>query len=142
MTETIGMELPVVMLTVDREDSTPEWAGQEAMSAGEARQADVIDVVEIRESTEAAAAREVTQAVSVAAAYFEDTLRAAPQVVMAAGTLGAETLDQMLRMSGLEGLRVMELMEASMIAAGAVTMNGSGKPRRGWLAGVRGALTS
>ena len=138
MTETVGAELPVVMPVVDPESSALEWAQQEAISPEAARRADVMDVVQIRESDEAAAARDVTQAVSVAAAYFEDTLRAAPQVVLAAGTLGAETLDQMLRMSGLEGLRVKELMESSMIAVGAVTAGVS----RGWLAGVRGALTS
>ncbi len=40
----------------------------------------------------AATASEVAQAVSVAAAYFEDTLQSTPAVVLAAGTLGAEAL--------------------------------------------------
>jgi type IV pilus assembly protein PilM len=138
MTESAGAELPVVMPTVDRESSAQEWAQQEPVSPERARQNEVMDVVEIRESAEAAAAREVTQAVSVAAAYFEDTLLAAPQVALAAGTLGADTLERMLTMSGLDGLRVRELMETRMIAAGAVTSSVA----RGWLAGVRGALTS
>lgn len=80
--------------------------------------------------------REITQAVSVAAAYFEDTLGSSPEVMLAAGTLGGEALTYMLRESGLEGLRVREMMQTEMIAAGAVT----GKVPRGWLAGVRGAL--
>lgn len=82
------------------------------------------------------AAREIAQAVSVAAAYFEDTLEASPELLLAAGTLGAEALAEMLRENELEGLRVRELMQAEMMAAGAVT----GKVARGWLAGVRGAL--
>jgi type IV pilus assembly protein PilM len=138
MTEGVGVELPVIMPIVDRESSAQEWAQQEAVSPEMARQAEVMDVVEIRESAEAAAAREVTQAVSVAAAYFEDTLLASPEIALAAGTLGADTLERMLATSGLDGLRVKELMETRMIAAGAVTASIA----RGWLAGVRGALTS
>jgi type IV pilus assembly protein PilM len=83
-----------------------------------------------------AMALEVTQAVSVAAAYFEDTLEASPEIVLAAGTTGAEVLQAMLLESGLEGLRVRELVEPGMMEAEAVT---STVPR-GWLAGVRGAL--
>jgi type IV pilus assembly protein PilM len=138
MTEGVGVELPVIMPIVDRESSAQEWAQQEAVSPEMARQAEVMDVVEIRESAESAAAREVTQAVSVAAAYFEDTLLASPEIALAAGTLGADTLERMLATSGLDGLRVKELMETRMIAAGAVTASIA----RGWLAGVRGALTS
>ncbi len=138
MTEGVGVEVPVVMPVVDRESSAQEWAQQEAVSPESARQAEVVEVVEIRESAEAAAAREVTQAVSVAAAYFEDTLLRSPQLALAAGTLGADTLERMLVTTGLDGLRVKELMEPRMIAAGAVTAGIT----RGWLAGVRGALTS
>ncbi|MCU1320613.1 MAG: hypothetical protein JWM43_262 [Acidobacteriaceae bacterium] len=83
-------------------------------------------------------AGEVAQAVSVAAAYFEDTLGVAPELVLASGTTSAETLERILQTSGLEGLRVRELMEPAMIAAGAATAGVS----RGWLAGVKGALTS
>ena len=83
-------------------------------------------------------ANEVGQAVSVAAAYFEDTLGGAPELLLAAGTTGADSLEQMLHASGMDGLRVREMMEPGMLAAGAVT----GSMPRGWLAGVRGALTS
>jgi type IV pilus assembly protein PilM len=138
MTAGVGVEAPVVMPLVDRESSAQEWAQQEAVSSEEAREAGVIEVAEVREPAEVEAAREVTQAVSVAVAYFEDTLQTPPQTVLAVGTLGAERLEQMLVRSGLEGLRVKELMETKTIAADAVTAGVS----RGWLAGVRGALTS
>ena len=72
----------------------------------------------------------------MAAAYFEDTLQVSPEVLFSAGTLGAERLTGMLEESGLEGLRVREMVDAGMLEAGAVT---STVPR-GWLAGVRGAL--
>ena len=88
----------------------------------------------------AAAAREVTQAVSVAAAYFEDTLQSAPGLVLAAGTLGAKTLDDLLRQAGFaEGdIRVREMVEDVMLTGGAV----STRVPHGWMAGVRGALRS
>ncbi len=42
----------------------------------------------------------------------------------------------MMEESGLEGLRVREMVDAGMLEAGAVTAT----VPRGWLAGVRGAL--
>lgn len=89
-------------------------------------------------AVELSAAGEIAQAVSVAAAYFEDTLSFAPQVLLSAGTRSAETLERVLETHGLEGLRVREMMEPGMFAAGAATAT----VPRGWLAGVRGALTS
>jgi type IV pilus assembly protein PilM len=83
-------------------------------------------------------AGEIAQAVSVAAAYFEDTLGMTPEQVLGAGTIPAEKLQEMLIQGGLEGLRVRELVEAGAIDATAVTS----KVPRGWLAGVRGALKS
>ena len=82
--------------------------------------------------------REITQAVSVAAAYFEDTLGGPPAVVVAAGTLGAERLRAVLAMYGMDGLRVREMIDTSAIGVGAST---STVPH-GWMAGVRGALRS
>ena len=81
---------------------------------------------------------EVAQAVSVAAAYFEDTLGGSPEMLLAAGTTSADSLERMLRVSGLDELRVREMMEPGMLAVGGAT---AGVPR-GWLAGVKGALTS
>jgi type IV pilus assembly protein PilM len=85
-----------------------------------------------------AAAREITQALSVAAAYFEDTLQVPPGVVLAAGTVGAEMLGELLREAGFDEaeMRVRELVEPAMLVGGAVTS----RVPRGWMASVRGAL--
>jgi type IV pilus assembly protein PilM len=87
-----------------------------------------------------AAAREITQALSVAAAYFEDTLQMAPGVVLAAGTIGAEMLGELLHEAGFGDaeMRVREMVEPAMLTGGAV----STRVPRGWMAGVRGALRS
>jgi type IV pilus assembly protein PilM len=84
--------------------------------------------------------REVTQAVSVAAAYFEDTLAMPPGVVLAAGTMGADMLGRLLREAGFgdEEMRVREMVEPAMLGAGA----SSTRVPHGWIAGVRGALRS
>jgi type IV pilus assembly protein PilM len=129
---------------VDRESSAQEWAQQEALGPGgydrfdaeTTMQTSVLETAEMREAAGSAAAREVSQAVSVAAAYFEDTLLMAPESVLSAGTLGADGLATMMEESGLEGLRVREMVDAGMLEAGAVTAT----VPRGWLAGVRGAL--
>jgi type IV pilus assembly protein PilM len=129
---------------VDRESSAQEWAQQEALGPGgwdrfdaeAAMQTSVVETAVVREVGLRAAAREVAQAVSVAAAYFEDSLQRSPDELLVAGTLGAETLAAVMEESGVEGLRVRELVEAGMMEVGAVTA----RVPRGWLAGVRGAL--
>ena len=85
-------------------------------------------------------ALEITQAISVAAAYFEDTLQMAPGVVLSAGTMGADALAALLHEAGFqqEEMRVMEMIDPSFLAAGAATT----RVPRGWMAGVRGALRS
>ncbi len=94
------------------------------------------EAVQLLNETEAVSAgREITQAVSVAAAYFEDTLGGTPPVVLAAGTIGAERLGAVLSMYGMDGLRVREMMAASAMGAASTIP-------RGWLAGVWGALRS
>ncbi len=92
------------------------------------------------ESRLTAAAREVTQAVSVAAAYFEDTLQSLPGIVLSAGTMGAERLGGLLAEAGIpEGeMRVREMIEPAMLVGGAVTT----RVPLEWMAGVRGALRS
>lgn len=122
------------------------WDGQPQTELSrfdaEAVLASVVEKAEMREMAVAAkvqsTANEVTQAVSVAAAYFEDSLQVAPEVLLAAGTIGADRLVAILEASGLEGLRVQEMVAAGMLEAGAVTAS----VQRGWLAGVRGALKS
>jgi type IV pilus assembly protein PilM len=147
----VAADLPVPvaagMRLVDRESSAQEWAQQEALGPEgwdrfeeEARmQNSVVEVAALKERLAHAAAREVTQAVNVAVAYFEDTLQTSPDTILAAGTLGAETLAAMMEESGLQGLRVQEIVDAGMMQAGAVNSTVAQMPK-GWLAGVRGAL--
>jgi type IV pilus assembly protein PilM len=128
---------------VDRESSVQEWAQQEPLGPGgwdrfdaqTEMQPSMLGTALVRHIEAQAAAREVAQAVSVAAAYFEDSLQTTPEQLLVAGTLGAETLAE-LGENGLEGLRVREMVDAGMMEAGAVTAS----VPRGWLAGVRGAL--
>ncbi len=162
--ELLAVQLPLV----DAESSAGEWARQEPVSgygmvdddrisaaaAMEARrlaeeiaaeaerlaQAEIPQPVTVEARRISAAAREVTQAVSVAAAYFEDTLQVAPGLVLAAGTLGAAALGGLLREAGFgeEEIRVREMIEPGMLTGGAV----STRVPKGWMAGVRGALRS
>ncbi|WP_158794691.1 hypothetical protein [Granulicella sp. L60] len=129
---------------VDRESTAQEWAQQEPLGPGgwdrfdaaAAMQTSVLETALLRDAEVSATAREVAQGVSVAAAYFEDSLQHAPEELLVAGTLGAEALAGLMDESGLEGLVVREIVDASMMEAGAVTAS----VPRGWLAGVRGAL--
>ena len=100
----------------------------------------VVMEVEIEAQALTAVEREVTQAVSVAAAYFEDTLQSAPGVVLSAGTMGAEVLNALLRNAGFGDaeMKVREMVEPVMLTGGAV----STRVPHGWMAGVRGALRS
>jgi type IV pilus assembly protein PilM len=95
-------------------------------------------LAEVEIAQVSAAAREMTQALSVAAAYFEDTLQMMPGVVLAAGSIGAEALGALLRDAGFDEaeMRVREMVEPAMLTGGAVTS----RVPRGWMAGVRGAL--
>ena len=82
---------------------------------------------------------EIAQAVSVAVAYFEDTLAVAPERILSAGPLGAAALEQILKEHGLaqaDGLRVREMVEPAALMSDAVTAS----VPRGWLSGVMGAL--
>jgi type IV pilus assembly protein PilM len=138
--EEIAPTLPLV----SRENSAQEWAQQEALGPGgwdrfeaeAAMQTSVVETAIVREVGIRAATHEVAQAVSVAAAYYEDSLQSSPDQLLVTGTLGAESLAAMMEESGVEGLRVREMVDAGMMEAGAV----STRVPRGWLAGVRGAL--
>jgi type IV pilus assembly protein PilM len=84
-------------------------------------------------------AGEIAQAVSVAAAYFEDTLGTAPTQILSAGSMGADKLSQILSASGVgegDGLRVRELVGGADLLPDAV----SSSAPRSWLSGVLGAL--
>jgi type IV pilus assembly protein PilM len=137
---TVTSVLPVV----SREGTAQEWAQQEPLGPGgwdrfdteATMQTSLVETAVTREIEARAAAREVAQAVSVAAAYFEDSLQRPPDQLLVAGTLGAEFLAAIMEESGLESLRIREIVEPGMIEPGAVTAS----VPRGWLAGVRGAL--
>jgi len=82
---------------------------------------------------------EIAQAVSKGAAYYEDTLAAAPETIWSAGPLGADRLRHILNEQGIaeaEGLKVREVVGTDALAADAAT----GGMTRGWMAGVVGAL--
>ena len=86
-------------------------------------------------------AQEIAEAVSVAVAYFEDSLGAVPTTLLSAGPLGADGLNRTLQEQGLtqaNGLRVREMVESAALAA----VGASGTIPRGMLAGVVGALKS
>ena len=133
-----------VLPVVSRESTAQEWAQQEPLGPGgwdrveaeAAIQTSMLETAVTREIEASAAAHEVAQAVSVAAAYFEDSLQRPPDQLLVAGTLGAELLAAMMEESGLAGMRVREMVEPGMIEPGAMTAS----VPRGWLAGVRGTL--
>jgi type IV pilus assembly protein PilM len=116
-------------------------SGAAMQSAAPAPVAQIVGASEpviVAESAAAEPADEVARAVSVAAAYFEDTLETAPQAVLSAGTLGAEALTRLLSAAaGMGSMRVEELVGREILGADA-----SGTAPLGWLAGVRGALRS
>ncbi len=140
---------------VDRATSAEEWAMQEpvgydeleavaAMGDEDVPRRDPVTLAEaperavsmLNQSPAVTRSREIAQAISVAAAYFEDTLRMPIDEVLAAGTMGATRLAEVLEENGLSDLRVRELVSEG--AAGAVASQAG--TARGWLAGVRGAL--
>lgn len=79
--------------------------------------------------------REIAQAVSVAAAYYEDTLLEKPREVIAAGTLDAAELQALLNDGETAGLPLREAITTASLTADVV-----GRVPLGWLTGVRGAL--
>jgi type IV pilus assembly protein PilM len=146
---------------VDVEETAGEWAAQEALPEhGRNPYADTLADESAVQGFDGATAlaepivyapgagadlaptglsSEVAQAVSVAAAYFEDTLASAPQLVLSAGPLGADGLGRILREQGVgpeDGLRVMELVETGALLSEAAT---AAVPRA-WLGSVLGAL--
>jgi type IV pilus assembly protein PilM len=96
----------------------------------------------VAESSLAAPTDEVAQAVSVASAYFEDTLETTPAVVLAAGTLGAAALTLVLDEANVGPVAVQEMVDRQMLGAGAASAGSPTGIPLGWLAGVRGALAN
>jgi len=119
------------------EAETPAISASERRSRYDRIEAEAAIETQVLESAESeAAAREIAQAVSVAAAYFEDTLAASPEKILSAGTLGADGLGTVLAESGFTGARVQESVTPDALGPGIATT----RTPRGWLAGVRGAL--
>jgi type IV pilus assembly protein PilM len=154
---------------VDAEASAGEWAAQEAMPehgrnpyADRAVDEEVVqdgygvtampvppmyDETPVQGLPEVGLSGEVAQAVSVAAAYFEDTLAMSPSWVLSAGPLGADGLGRILREQGVGGdggLEVRELVtSAAMLSEAAIGTGvgaGNGAVPRAWLSSVMGAL--
>jgi type IV pilus assembly protein PilM len=107
-------------------------------------QVPVIAAEIIFEASLEAPSSEVAQAVSVAAAYFEDTLQTTPAVVLSAGTLGANALMNVLDEAyiAVGTVAVQEMVDVQMLGAGAASAGQPGGVPLGWLAGVRGALAN
>lgn len=129
---------------VDREASAEEWALQEptALPSSADLLPELVQTALIEhdlavEHEAGIAASEVAQTVSRTAAYFEDTLEAAPRAILATGTMGAPALAAVLEGTGVGPLPVREMVEPGMLGPGA----SSGRVPLGWLAGVKGALT-
>jgi len=138
-----------------RERSTEEWARQEPVrfenrnDAAAAVETELIKQEIEQEIAEEIAAEcltdtagEVAQAVSVAAAYFEDTLQTPPPAIHTAGTLGAAALTALLKEAHIGPLAVREMLHSEMLGAGAASAGTPGGVPLGWLAGVRGALAN
>jgi type IV pilus assembly protein PilM len=140
------VEVEILLPLVNRENSAEEWALQQPVEftpTEETVAAIQTAVLEQEIAQEIAAERgiaeatsEVAQAISVAAAYFEDTLEATPRVVLSTGTMGADTLATLLSYAGVGPVPVEEMVSSAMLGPGA----SSGHVPLGWLAGVRGAL--
>jgi type IV pilus assembly protein PilM len=143
---------PVVSLPlVDHDSSIAEWAQQEPLPIGVTAEAEaareammaepsaVLEGVreELMELARTSGSREITQAVSVAAAYFEDTLGLLPGVILSGGITGADRLATLLREADFGGpeLEVREIVDSQ-----STTATATAPPC--WLAGVRGALKS
>ena len=146
------MRLPSLPL-VNLEDSAAEWALQQPLpeygtadpvvepehAAGHFPSYEDSVVAAVNRGVPVTATREVTQAVSVAAAYFEDTLGVPPSTVWVCGSTGADRLREMLEDAGMSHLAVRDLVAPAMLSPN-VAASGPGAVSLGRLAGVRGAL--
>jgi type IV pilus assembly protein PilM len=137
-----------------RAEAAPVAAAQEPADISIAAIAARLRALDARAAMQPAAAErgadagwnEVGQAVSVATAYFEDTLETAPTVVLSAGPLGAEALTAVLGElsagTGAKTVAVQEMVSRHMLGEGAASAGLYGGIPLGWLAGVRGALAN
>lgn len=140
---------PVVPVNEQTSDSSIAAIAARLAAAGTrapvvAAQVPVNAVETVIEASLESPSSEVAQAVSVAAAYFEDTLQTAPAVVLSAGPMGADALMAVLDevYIGMGTVAVQEMVERQMLGAGTGSAGQPGGVPLGWLAGVRGALAN
>lgn len=114
------------------QDATP----LDRIQAETSMQTSVLRASEIYGLVNSLETSEIVQEISIATAYFEDTLQTSPQILFSAGPLGADRLSAVLEDSGLADLKVREVVDTGMFEAGASFAS----TPRSWLAGVRGAL--
>jgi type IV pilus assembly protein PilM len=150
MAAEVRAEEPAIKPAAEPENSISAIAARLAAAGAYApvagAQIPVIAAETVYEGSATAPVSEVAQAVSVAAAYFEDTLETTPAVVLAAGSLGAEALVQVLDEAsagmGMGTVAVQEIVDRQMLGAEADSAGRAGGVPLGWLAGVRGALAN
>ncbi len=131
-----GVNAAPMLPLVDVLTTEAEWAAQEALPE-HPRVEEELSELAATDLQKVPLSSEIAQAVSVAAAYFEDTLAMSPGWVLSAGPLSAEKLGRILREEGVgpdDGLAVRELVESSALLGDAVTVP------RAWLSSVTGAL--
>ena len=126
---------------VDRESSVEEWAMQQPLPEHATATA-LLEPPPEDAPLPPLPPAEIVQAVSVAAAYFEDTLSHPPPSLLAAGVTSALQLTTLLANTSLSGLQIRETVDAAMMPPGQGPTTGPNAIPRGWLAGVRGALRS
>ena len=132
----VALQQHVELPLVDPDQSAAEWAAQEPVPEHPLAPSNATPTL-ADDMQPVALAREIAQAVSVAAAYFEDTLAAAPGQIFSAGPLGAERLSRILLEQGVgpeDGLSARELVSSSALLADATAVP------RAWLSSVTGAL--
>ena len=122
----------------DTFDGSP-IAAAAAMQADQLRQEIEHEALATHAANQAVTA-DVAQAVSVAAAYFEDTLNTAPTQILSSGTIDAKALEAILTEAGFGDalVHVREIVPASLLLADAA----SASAPRSLLAGVAGALAT
>ncbi len=103
----------------------------QAGSTSEVAVAEMVQAGLLVDADDTASAQvELLQAISVAAAYYEDSLSVAPDEILTAGTLAPGALEAVLESSGLRARDVVQTTDL---------LSGTTVPR-GLLAGLRGAL--
>jgi type IV pilus assembly protein PilM len=123
----------------DTFDGSP-IAAAAAMQAGQLRQEIEREALTAANASSETITADVAQAVSVAAAYFEDTLNTAPTQILSSGTIDARELEAILTEAGFGDalVHVREIVPASLLLADAA----SASAPRSLLAGVAGALAT